>query len=195
MIKSQLISNAYFTSKLDLPIPALLKEFNIDVFSEMNQTHSNIVKMIKSTGIYNTDAIITSMKALPLVVKTADCMPILMSDEIKVSAVHSGWKGVKNKIFEKTISKFDLNSLKVSIGPYAKDCCYEVKKDVATNFPGSIKNVDNKLFLNLSKNIEKLAQKLNFELEVSNICTICNSDYNSYRKSKTKDRQYGIIWL
>ena len=40
---------------------------------------------------------------LTLVVKTADCMPVLICDEEKIGVIHIGWKGLENNIFYKTI--------------------------------------------------------------------------------------------
>ena len=39
-----------------------------------------------------------------------------------------------------------------------------------------------------------LSEKEGFQVEVSSICTICNSSFNSYRENKTTARQFGVIW-
>ena len=44
------------------------------------------------------------------------------------------------------------------------------------------------------KNPKDLSEKEGFQVEVSSICTICNSSYNSYRENKTSARQFGVIW-
>ena len=49
-------------------------------------------------------------------------------------------------------------------------------------------------FLNMSKVLKDLSEKEGFQVEVSSICTICNSSYNSYRENKTTARQFGVIW-
>ncbi len=81
--------------KLDLPAPAFMK-----------QAHGDSVQRVDVSGKNeNTDALITTEKNLPLLVKVADCMAALMYDpktEV-IAAVHAGWRGLAQKIFTKTI--------------------------------------------------------------------------------------------
>ena len=53
---------------------------------------------------------------------------------------------------------------------------------------------DGMFFLNMSKVLKDISEKEGFQVEVSSICTICNSSYNSYRENKTTARQFGVIW-
>ena len=56
---------------------------------------------------------------------------------------------------------------------------------------------------NISKHIsvaEELIKKgfayeNNINLEDTNVCTICNKEYFSYRKNKTNERQFSFIWI
>ena len=66
----------------------------------MKQTHSSEVKIINNEGLYNSDGIETNTQGLPLVVRVADCIPILMKSENLISAIHAGWRGINNSIFE-----------------------------------------------------------------------------------------------
>ncbi len=195
MIRSLIIKNAYFTSSLDGDIKSVLKEIKSDVnFAEMKQTHSSVVKTINNEGIYESDGIETNTQDLPLVVRVADCIPILMQSINLISAVHAGWRGINNSIFEKSLKNHDFKSLKISIGPHAKECCYEVKEDLKQLFQLSTIEFNGRYYLNLRKRIEEFCIKENIELEVSNNCTICDDNYYSYRKTSTPQRQFGIIW-
>ena len=195
MIRSSIIKNAYFTSSQDGDIKKVLRNIKSNVnFAEMKQTHSSEVKIINSKGIYNSDGIETNTQDLPLVVRVADCIPILMQSNNLISAVHAGWRGINNSIFEKSLKNHDFKSLKISIGPHAKECCYEVKEDLKQLFPSSTIEFNGRYYLNLRKRIEEFSLKENIELEVSHHCTICDDSYYSYRKSSTPQRQFGIIW-
>ena len=194
MIKSKLISKAIFTDKSISSLNQLVNYTGVDSFAFMEQTHSNIVVNASKAGIFKSDGVLTSKPNLGLVVSTADCMPILLKDNKKIGAVHSGWKGVKNKILEKTIQSFELNSLLISVGPHAQLCCYEVKNDVSKYFESYIEKRDGKTYLSLSKSLKELSKKHGFRIEVSSICTICDNSYNSFRKNNTNKRQYGFIW-
>ena len=47
-----------------------------------------------------------------MLVRTADCMPLLVTDEEGsfVSAIHAGWRGLSTGVIEKTIKK--INAIK-----------------------------------------------------------------------------------
>lgn len=195
MIRSSLIKHAYFTSSLDGDIKKVLKEIKSDLnFAEMKQTHSSVVKTINNEGIYESDGLETNILDLPLVVRVADCMPILMQSTNLISAVHAGWRGINNSIFEKSLRNHNFKSLKISIGPHAKECCYEVQEDLKQLFPLSTIEFNGRYYLNLKKRIEEFCIKENIELEVSNHCTICDDNYYSYRRTSTPHRQFGVIW-
>ena len=195
MIRSSIIKNAYFTSSQDGDIKKVLKNIKSSVnFAGMKQTHSSEVEIINSKGIYNSDGIETNTHDLPLVVCVADCIPILMKSNNLISAVHAGWRGINSSIFEKSLENHNFKSLKISIGPHAKECCYEVKEDLKQLFPSSTIELNGRFYLNLRKRIEEFCVKENIELEVSNQCTICDDSYYSYRKTSTTLRQFGIIW-
>lgn len=194
MIESKLIPNAFFSDKSVESVDNLKDNVGIKFIASMNQTHSNVVSFVKSPRVYDSDGIYTEKPKLGLVVQTADCMPILLNDKKRIGAIHSGWRGLKNNIVEKAIKKFDVNQLSISIGPHAQSCCYEIKEDVKKYFNDYTKVRDDMFFLNMSQVLKDLSEEKGFQLEISSICTICNSSYNSYRENKTSKRQFGVIW-
>ncbi len=189
MIHSKIITNAQFNDALNFN-----KTPGLDLAS-MDQSHSDIVLEIDKAGTYKSDALITKEKNLILVVKTADCMPVIVTDNEKVGVIHIGWKGLENKIFYKTISNFNLDKLKVSIGPFAKVCCYEVKKDLEVKFNEHCLKHKHKIYLDLSSEIKEFCRTNNIEIEISNVCTVENNKYNSYRRDKTTLRQWSLVWI
>jgi copper oxidase (laccase) domain-containing protein len=112
-----------------------------------------------------------------------------------VGVIHIGWKGVENKIFFKTIKKFNLSNLKVSIGPHAQKCCYEIKDDLFKKFPESTIMRQSIKYLDLSNEIERFCIKNNIVFEKSSICTIDSDSFNSYRRDNTDLRQWSIVWI
>ena len=194
MIESKLISKALFADKSFNSLEELKVHIGIKSCASMNQTHSNKIISAKKSGTYKSDGIFTLKKNLGLVVKTADCMPIFLKDKTSIGAVHIGWRGIKNKIINNALKNFNLNELLMSIGPHAQSCCYEVKDDVSKYLYEYIDKREGKEYLNMSQSLIDLSNKIGFKLEVSSICTICDSSYNSYRENKTSKRQYGFIW-
>tara|TARA_B100001996_G_scaffold244954_1_gene189679 strand:- start:1951 stop:2520 length:570 start_codon:yes stop_codon:yes gene_type:complete len=189
MIHSKLIPNAQYNDALRG------EKYGGLELASMEQTHSDICLEINKPGIYYADALITKQRKLMLVVKTADCMPVLITDGEKVGVVHIGWKGIENDIFYKTISNFNLNKLKVSIGPHAQKCCYEVSEDLESKFSKLCLKQENKIYLDLSKGIKDFCYENKVDVEVSDVCTIENKKYYSYRRNKTKKRQISTLWI
>ncbi len=82
--------------------------------------------------ISEVDALISDKPGIFLMVKTADCFPLLFFDPMKrvVAAVHVGWRGAVEKIFLETLlimmKKFACQpvNIKVVIGPGARKCCF-----------------------------------------------------------------------
>lgn len=118
-----------------------------DKFLFVSQLHSGDVKVIDKEAMQKgvmsaspfTDATITNLPGICLMVMVADCVPVLLFDPVKrVSAViHAGWRGTVKHITVNTISKmkdhFGCNPADIvaGIGPSIGPCCYEVGKEVS----------------------------------------------------------------
>lgn len=126
----------------------LAKETGIapDKFLYASQVHSGDVKVIDPEAVKNgvllnnprTDATVTNLLGICLMVMVADCVPVLLFDPVKrVSAViHAGWRGTVQHITSNTIRKmtdhFGCNPADIiaGIGPSIGPCCYEVGEEV-----------------------------------------------------------------
>jgi len=145
--------------------------------------------------IFSSDGLVTSTKNISLVVKTADCMPVLIKTESSIAALHVGWKGLQNDIFNLALRKITGTNIKVSVGPHAQSCCYEIQNDVAQLFPKSVLKRKDKIYLNLSEQIVNFCQLNDIEIQVSKNCTVCDNNFWSFRENKTAQRQYSFIWI
>ena len=196
MIRSQNLNNAFFSSANDGSLEEILETIGFqNQVATMDQTHSSEIAFADSNISYKCDGIYTNKIKLPLVVKTADCVPLLMESSKGVSATHAGWRGLEKSIFEKSLDIHEISSLKISIGPHARKCCYEVGVEFLKTFNNSINKVNDKYYLDLTKNIKQFAFENNINLEDTTVCTICNKEYFSYRKNKTNERQFSFIWI
>ena len=160
---------------------------------------------------FECDGYVTTEAELPIGVKTADCVPILLEarDEtgkvIAVSAVHAGWRGTAAKISVNALDKlFSLGAKKeniyVAIGVCIDECCYEVGSDFANEINQQLgQNYENKhirkrengsLYADLKgMNIDILLEwGVPFEnIDVSEYCTCCNPElFYSHRGQKGK---------
>lgn len=103
------------------------------------QTHSlNVCWTDKAGECPDTDAVITSKRGLCVVVKTADCIPVLLYDERQqlVSAIHAGWRGTVGKIVSRTIKEMKSRGedLYAIIGPGISLEAFEVGDEVYDAF-------------------------------------------------------------
>ena len=64
---------------------------------------------------------ITKLKGIAISVLTADCVPILVYDEVNqiIACIHSGWKGTINGIIENTFNKIISIGKNNKIYPFA----------------------------------------------------------------------------
>lgn len=189
-------------------------KYNIKEYYELTQIHSTITNIVDNNYINKTegDALITNKVNTPLVIKTADCIPILLYDkENKVAAViHSGWKGTLNNIVINTLNIMidKYNSKKENISAYLypsiRKCHFEVESDVYNMFKQKITNIDKystkkgiKYYIDLQQIvIDNLKDNNITNIYDSNICTYCHHDiYHSYRYNHTDKRNYLLVML
>ncbi|MBP1584882.1 MAG: peptidoglycan editing factor PgeF [Lachnospiraceae bacterium] len=87
--------------------------------------------------LFKADGYVTKDSGVPLVIFTADCIPLLMADEKAgvVAAVHSGWRGTVQDIEKNAVSAMislgaSCENIKACIGPAIGRCCFEVGEEV-----------------------------------------------------------------
>lgn len=106
----------------------------------LNQQHTAHVQKIVLENFFDSDApcdgVVTKERGIVLCIKTADCAPVLLYDDINhvIGACHAGWRGACQGIIENTIAVMcDLGAQKehilALIGPCIGWWNYEVKED------------------------------------------------------------------
>lgn len=148
------------------------------------------------------DALVTDQPGVMVAVRTADCVPVLVHDPHQrvVAAIHAGWRGAVSGIVPKTIQLMEARfgsrpaHLRVSIGPSAGVCCYEVDEPVLDQlrdgFPAWETVVQNRragrAHLNLKRLIGEQVQRAGAPrdcITAVNLCTICHGElFFSYRR-------------
>ena len=191
-------------------------EFNLENLTSNIQIHSDIVNLIDNNNIGSKnegDALVTNLKKVPLLVFTADCVPIAIIDKKNkaIGVVHAGWRGTYSQIVKNTIELMkkeyntDARDLICVIGPSIGSCCYEVSKDLIEKFNTILTNCEEKFYiikegkyyLDLWKVNEYVLKTCGVEennIINLNICTSCNSDkFHSYRIHEKTDKRIGMI--
>lgn len=177
----------------------------------LNQIHSDKSEELPSKKILNCDASYTYNKKIVCAVRTADCLPIFVTnfDGSFVSLIHAGWKGMLNGVIEKTLDKIRSPSeIIVWLGPCIGQESFEVGNDIYDLFlqkdidtKKAFKFLNNRYYLDLAK-AAKL--KLNY-LDITNIsgvgvtenfCTFRDQKkFFSYRRDGKTGRMASLLWI
>lgn len=124
-----------------------------DYVVSLNQVHGREVVRIDRNVTGDTletlrsdrpkaDALISEAPGVALVVRAADCVPLLVADPRTgaVAAVHAGWRGTAAGVAVAAIDAMQREfgsraaDLVAAIGPAIGPCCYEVGSDVVDAF-------------------------------------------------------------
>lgn len=148
------------------------------------------------------DALVTDQPGVMVAVRTADCVPVLMQDPKRrvVAAIHAGWRGAVAGIVPKTLmlleSRFGScpDDVRISIGPSAGACCYEVDEPVLDKVRHACSGWEDLIrgrrngnaHLDLKALVKEQARRagaLPQFISSVNLCTICHKDFFfSYRR-------------
>ena len=182
----------------------LKKECGMDVSHVFwrKQIHGDDILVAKdssysSHGCPDADAYITCQKNLPVAIRTADCVPVLLFDRVKraVGIVHAGWKGTAKEITYKTVGRMketfgsQPEHIQAVLGPAIQPCCYEVSQEFRQYFPDEIIERGGKLYVDMTKNNYKQLLKAGLKKENihnTGVCTCCNPKYFSFRRDIQK---------
>lgn len=194
-------------------------EFDIKRLTTAEQVHGSNIRVVADSDIgaggpsgmrplAATDAIITIEEQLPLMIFTADCVPIIIvePEEPLVAIVHAGWRGTLAQIasltVRKIVEKFHLPAAGMSayIGPAIRACSYEVDSRLHQRFRASFPRVvGEETILDLpTVNIDQLmvAGLKPANIHDLGLCTACQAElFYSYRRNKTTGRQGTIAMI
>lgn len=165
-------------------------------FNEVKQVHG-INCSYPSKEIVEADALIQNVHLNePMLIKTADCLPIVFEGEEEVVFLHAGWRGLALGILDiEEIKK--IKPLSCFIGPAIGPCCFEVGDDFNKVFSDvTLTKRDDKYFVDLiDYSFKKIKDNFpDIEISHSGICTMCNELFHSYRRNKTIHRNFNVYF-
>jgi YfiH family protein len=187
-----------------------------DGFFDVWQVHSNnviVTEKPRSRGqnYIQADAIICNTPGVALLMRFADCVPILLFDPVHhvIGIVHAGWAGSLQKIAKRTIEQmvqiYDTNPEKVFAGigpsisveqyPIGPEVIEWTKKSFPLDWDKLLITKDSKDHLDLWKTNELVLQESGvINIEHSMICTATNiGDWFSHRGERGVTGRFGIV--
>lgn len=172
------------------------------------QIHSDRVLVVPDgapTGpavrIGEGDALISANAGVLAGVRTADCLPILLVDEVTrtVGAIHAGWRGTVSEIAAKAVGamlcQFGTRpeNIWAAIGPGVGSCCFEVGPEVAIRFAPMFPeraDLHHRARIDLVESNRRQLVDAGVppsHIECSGLCTSCREDeFHSFRRDKDR---------
>jgi len=183
---------------------------NLFAIRQVHGSRVIVAEDVTEEGPIEADAAVTAKRGVAVGVLTADCLPVLLYDPVKIvaGAAHAGWRGTEQEISRKTveamIERFGSRpeEIRAALGPCIGPCCYEVGDEVAERFSGSnaVRTVRGRTMLDMAA--VNTAQLARTGLKKENItapgaCTACGgADFFSYRRSGgVTGRQLSFIMM
>ncbi|HEY8103932.1 MAG TPA: polyphenol oxidase family protein [Gaiellaceae bacterium] len=164
------------------------------------QIHSSHVHEAEAGSLGRPgDGLWTEELDLPLVVMTADCLPIVLArvngERPGIAVLHAGWRGLLAGIVAAGVQSLG-GRLKAVIGPAIGPCCYQVGPDVAEPFAAAFgSSVVHGLTLDLWSAAERVLRDAGVdEVERVDLCTACNPElFFSHRRTGKPRGVQGVI--
>jgi YfiH family protein len=188
----------------------------------LKQTHSIQVSTPDSRSqfsskSYEADAAVTNIPDEVLAIMTADCLPVLLSndDGTVIGAAHAGWRGLCDGVLENTVSEMLKLSNQTSainfmawLGPAIGPESFEVGEDVVGRFQECGLHDMQRCFLPIPNkpgkylaDLYQLARDRLKRVGVNSIfggdlCTVMDQEqFFSYRRDGVTGRFASLIWI
>ena len=189
--------------------------FNHDNIVYNTQVHGADVRIVESgddftENVKEADGLITNLRNTPLLIFTADCVPVVFYDKQQgvVALAHAGWRGTYGNIAGEMVNIMVANygckveDIKTIIGPSVSVDNYEVSYDLIEKFAalevqGYYNEVDGKYYLDLWKLNKELLKKcgiLEDNIKIIDFCTVRDNDkFFSYRLDNATSKRIGTV--
>ena len=179
------------------------------------QVHGNRVAAVSGSDagnvLANTDGLLTATPGLALLLRFADCQPVLLYDpeHHALGLAHAGWRGVAQgialRLVEAMQEAFDTQpaALLAGLGPAIGPCCYTVGHEVAAAMGYALPHWKRAMRpegedgwrLDLgAANAQLLAAAGVMQIEQSGICTACrNDEFFSHRADGGRTGRFAVV--
>ena len=185
----------------------------------LEQIHSTNINFFNSKTnailekVSDTDGVITKDKETVLIVRNADCLPLIFVEKKSgiIGISHQGWRGSIKRMAQKMVNKMvNIGAKKekiiVAFGPTIGSCCYNIDENRYYEFQEEFYGYSNKvfsyrggkiffnlIFLNYLQLIEEGLEKKN--IDFFPFCTQCDKKrFFSFRRQKKEKENYGEMF-
>ena len=185
-------------SELGFSIEKMVFSYQVHNTVIRNVTEDDCGKgILKEYDFADVDGLMTNIPGIVLVTFYADCVPLYFYDPVKnaIALSHAGWRGTVMEIGKITLDKMAQefgstpSDMLIGIGPSICKDCFETGKEVsdlflekfdfASDFIVDSKTDSDKSYIdlwNMNRQILINAGVLAQNIELPDICTMCNTD-------------------
>ncbi|MGB8647890.1 MAG: peptidoglycan editing factor PgeF [Anaerolineae bacterium] len=164
----------------------------------------------RGTRVKDVDGLITNEPGIPLMLRFADCVPVLLYDPAHraIGIAHAGWRGTVGRVVTRTVQAMgeafgtSPRDLIACICPSIGPCCYEIGPDVRDRVE-QVFSTASQLLLRQNGSIhldlwEANAHQLRTlgveQIEVAGLCTSDRTDeWYSWRREKGETGRFAAI--
>jgi polyphenol oxidase len=158
------------------------------------------------------DGVITNRVDVPLVMRYADCVPLLFYDPVQqaIGLAHAGWRGTVQGMAAQTVQALQQaygsqpQDIQVVIGPSISMACFQVGEEVVAAIENHFGTTDGLMRRDTVDGTAYVdlwaANKLDLEragveqIEIAHICTYQNKhDFFSHRAENGKTGRFGVV--
>ncbi len=177
----------------------------------LDQVHEGtVVEATQPTGplasLAPADGVVTRETGLVLVIRTADCVPVLFAGPGVIGAAHTGWRGVASDVVGNTVAALTglgarPEDLVAVVGPHISVEAYEVGSEVVDGIVGA--GVPEEVFVvQRARPHVDLRAAVTHQLEQAGVgtighvahCTYGDPDFYSHRRDGPRTgRQAAVI--
>lgn len=173
----------------------------------LRQVHGDRVVTVTRPGEHagaEADGAVTAVPGVPLVVRTADCAPLLLVAEGAVAVVHAGWRGLLAGVVDRAVQRMhDLGHppRHAVLGPTIRPRCYEFGADdlaaVAARFGPTVRSATGwgTPALDLPAAVAVAVAEHHVTLTDVGTCTACSPVHWSHRARADVGRQGLVAWV
>lgn len=154
------------------------------------------------------DAAVTRAANLPLTVRTADCLPVLLADRAGnvLGVAHAGWRGLAAGVIEATITAMAVPAHEITawLGPAIGPTAFEVGADVRAAFcdadPAAAEHFathrEGKWMADLPALARRRLDALGVATAGGHWCTFTQPErFFSWRRDRASGRMALVAWL
>ncbi len=176
--------------------------------ADMHQVHGSDVRVVDGArpSAAECDGLVTGTPGVVLAVRVADCVPVLLADEVAgvVGAAHAGRLGLASGVVPATVRRMrDLGAsdLTAWVGPHVCGGCYEVPADMQEEVAATVPEARATTTwgtpsLDLGAGVRAQLESAGVEVHDAARCTRETGDLYSHRRDGARaGRQAGLVTL